>query len=251
MPGIRLPSLAPVDYLPHSMPALILWLVKMGQLIGWGGAYVLILRQARKDRYMAIPVVAVCFNFAWEFVFSFVIYQPLTQRSVSYVWVLLDAFIVWQGFKIGRKDFPTLPSRFYTLCISSLLVFATLFTIAASYEFKDQDGGYVAFSVNVLMSYLFINMLWKRKSSIGQSMYIAVGKWIGTMSAAVEFAIWYPGRWLLSLFYCTVFVLDVTYIVLLYRQIRLEGESPWRWNRRPGREPELVAGGLVPAQAGS
>jgi hypothetical protein len=43
----------------------------------------------------------------------------------------------------------------------------------------------------------------------------------------------FPDRYLLMLLAATVFAVDVAYIVLVHRQIRAEGQSPWAFTRPP------------------
>lgn len=237
--NLQLPHFAPVDYPAHNITTFMLYLVAFGQFIGWGGTYMLAIKYIRKDGYLSIPAVAVCFNLAWEFSWSFIFYPKYHSAPIFVAWFLLDLYIGYSVFTIGWKDFPTLSRKVFRFCMAATMVFAVAFCIVGTYEFKDYEGEYLAYGLNLAMSYLFINMLWKRKSSIGQSMYIAVLKCFGTIAANVMSAIWFPDRGLLWLFYFAIFALDVTYIVMLYRQIKSEGGAPWDWNRPPvAAQPE-------------
>lgn len=78
---------------------------------------------------------------------------------------------------------------------------------------------YAAFIQNLMMSVLFIDMLVKRKATEGQSMVIAVAKWIGTLAPTILFYLMYHDVFILYLgASCAVF--DVIYIVLLYNAIK-------------------------------
>ena len=48
-------------------------------------------------------------------------------------------------------------------------------------------AGYSAFLQNLLMSVLFIDMLIKRGNREGQSLTIAVNKWLGTLAPTILF----------------------------------------------------------------
>jgi hypothetical protein len=75
---------------------------------------------------------------------------------------------------------------------------------------------------------LFIVMLRTRQSTAGQTMYIAVLKTIIDSAGAVALVAWYPNRWLLHQMIAAELVLDLIYIVLLYRQFEAEGINPWQ-----------------------
>ena len=74
------------------------------------------------------------------------------------------------------------------------------------------------------MSVLFIDMLVKRGSSEGQSLYIAVNKWIGTLAPTILFGIvgdgGFPkGSFLILVLgiFCSIF--DLIYIRMLFRMM--------------------------------
>jgi len=48
-------------------------------------------------------------------------------------------------------------------------------------------GAYAAFLQNLLMSVLFIGMLVRRGSTEGQSLTIAISKWLGTLAPTIAF----------------------------------------------------------------
>ena len=56
----------------------------------WALAYVLIIRRGFLDATYGMPLVALCANVSWEFIFSFVHPHGPVQRPVNIVWFLLD-----------------------------------------------------------------------------------------------------------------------------------------------------------------
>ena len=83
-------------------------------------------------------------------------------------------------------------------------------------------AGYSAFLQNLLMSVLFIAMLIKRGNTEGQSVNIAVNKWVGTLAPTVLFGIvgdgGFPkGSWLILVLgiFCSIF--DLIYLCMLTR----------------------------------
>ena len=76
---------------------------------------------------------------------------------------------------------------------------------------------YSAFLQNVVMSILFIQLFVKRNGDFGQSLLLAVAKWIGTLAPTILMGvITYNPIVLVCGIFCTVF--DVIYIVLLFNE---------------------------------
>ena len=82
-------------------------------------------------------------------------------------------------------------------------------------------AGYSAFLQNLLMSVLFIDMLIKRGNSEGQSLTIAVSKWLGTLAPTILFGFIGSGSFpkgsfliLTSGVFCSIF--DLIYIRMLF-----------------------------------
>jgi hypothetical protein len=73
---------------------------------------------------------------------------------------------------------------------------------------------YSAFQQNLLMSILFISMFVARRGSEGQSLLLAVAKWIGTLAPTILFGVLEDSFFILTLgVFCSVF--DLLYIGLL------------------------------------
>lgn len=53
--------------------------------IFWTITYLLILQRSIQDRIIGMPMVALCMNIAWEFIFSFVYPSDKPQLYVNYV----------------------------------------------------------------------------------------------------------------------------------------------------------------------
>ena len=73
---------------------------------------------------------------------------------------------------------------------------------------------YSAFLQNLLMSGLFIAMLVARRGTRGQSMLIAVAKWIGTLAPTIAIGVYEHSPFILGIgILCSIF--DLVYIGLL------------------------------------
>lgn len=203
-------------------------ILKVGSGIFWSLTYLLILRRGFLDKSYGMPVVALCANLSWEFIFSFVHPHSKPQLYIDYAWLALDAGILVQYLTYGRKEFPKhLPgSLFYPIFLLTLLL-SFLFILLLSRELNDLNGVYAAFSQNLLMSILFVQLLLKRNSHEGQSIYIALCKMVGTVFPSILLYLYFPHSYFLNLLYVSIFIFDMAYLLLLYFKIRAAGLSPW------------------------
>jgi hypothetical protein len=102
-----------------------------------------------------------------------------------------------------------------------VLIVAFAFEFAFTREFRvSVAAGYSAFLQNLLMSVLFISMLVRRGNREGQSLTIAVSKWLGTLSPTILFGIvgdgGFPnGSFLILVLGLLCSVFDLVYIGML------------------------------------
>jgi hypothetical protein len=199
-------------------PALVTTLTLVSGL-SWTIVYIDIIHRGLRDNTCGMPFFALAFNITWEFTYAFLIYQgsPL-QRGVNIAWFLLDIAILYTYFRYGRQEFPPAYDRFFVAWSVTALAVAFAAVYFAGREFSDVRGGtYTAFAQNLMMSVLFIGMLVRRNSVRGQSMIIAVFKWLGTLAPTILVWLATGSHLLLTLgIGCSLY--DVLYIVLLYRK---------------------------------
>ncbi|AHN21349.1 hypothetical protein [Lysinibacillus varians] len=165
-----------------------LLICQIGMGLFWIVTYIFIIKRGFHDEQYGMPMVAICANISWEFIFTFIYPHNDFQRIITFSWFVLDLVIMWQYLIYGRKEFKNTMSTtlFYT---SFLFTLATSFLVilALSHELHDMQRIYAAFIQNLMMSGLFIGLFFARGSLAGQSMSIAVCKMIGTLFAAVAF----------------------------------------------------------------
>lgn len=229
--------------------------ILVGTLCGifWTLAYIGIIWRGFKDRSFGVPIAALCANITWEAIFS-VIDQPFGDffRVVSLVWFGFDLIIVGQCFIYGVNDFNSEFMKKYLRLILLLALFvAFVINYRFVYEFHDLEGDYTGFGINCMMSMLFIGLLVRRDDIIGQSIYIAIFKWLGTLTAFLSTCLeilsfdiatsfdfprifteiithqTYPLTPLIKFLYLIVYCCDVTYITLLYRKCVENKVNPW------------------------
>ena len=200
----------------------------------WTIVYIDGIRVGFRDKSYAIPFYALALNFAWELLYTyhgFRINGVDAQNIFNAAWLTFDIGILYTYFKFGRRYFG---GRFFhppaeaggsdfAFIGWSVLGLVTAFAVqyAVIREFGVAKGAaYSAFPQNLIMSVLFIAMLARRGSREGQSLLIAVSKWIGTLAPTILFGVigqgGFPNGSFLILtvgLFCSVF--DVIYIWLV------------------------------------
>jgi len=226
----------------------------------WTIVYIDGIRLGFKDKSYAIPFYALALNFAWELLYTyhgFRINGVDVQNVFSAAWLTFDVGILYTYFKFGRKYFYYPPADAggtderhppAMLRLSpqasprggggtadaahntssafigwSVLGLITAFAIEYAFirEFGVAKGAaYSAFPQNLLMSVLFISMLARRGSREGQSLTIAVSKWLGTLAPTIVYGVLgasgFPrGSFLILMLGILCSVFDLIYIRML------------------------------------
>ncbi len=183
--------------------------------ICWTITYILIIIRSFKDKTYGMPFWALSFNISWEVIFSLVLLNPTIplQTLINRIWMLFDIAIVITYFLYGQKEWPAKVNKKWFYPYSLLvLITAYLFVYLISADLNQSKGTYAAFMQNMMMSWLFIDMLNKRKSKAGQSVWIALFKMIGTIAVTII----YGATDRLVLFLGSgCFVADLIYLIML------------------------------------
>jgi hypothetical protein len=157
--------------------------------LAWTIVYIEAIRLGFKYKTYAMPVAALGLNIAWETIYGI---HGLTgavsaQSIINLLWAAADVVIVVTFFRFGRAELPKFVTR--PLFIAwGVIVFGTSYALQALFigQFGWTDGArYSAFLQNLLMSGLFIAMLVSRRGARGQSLVIAVAKWLGTLAPTI------------------------------------------------------------------
>jgi hypothetical protein len=197
--------------------------------ISWTIVYLAIIYRGFKDKACGMPFFALALNLTWEFIYSFLLGGELSlQLVINIIWFFFDVVILYTYFRYGRKEFPNTvdPKWFVPWSVWVLAVgFVTQYFTAL--EFPGLPGAmYSAFVINLVMSVLFITMLVRRDSVEGQSMGIAVFKWLGTAAPTLLFYL-VSGSNLILVLGIVIFVFDVIYIGMLHQKFRDLGLNPF------------------------
>lgn len=194
--------------------------------LGWIIVYEECIRLGFKQKTYAMPFFALGLNFAWELIYTLadifleahgpLVGMNLIQAIANAAWVCMDVLILTTYFLYGRKEWPkTVDQKWFwpwsilglACCFALQLVFIKEFSFVMAAQ-------YSAFLQNLLMSVLFIALYAKRGSMEGQSLLLAVAKWIGTLAPTILMGIiTYNAVVLACGIFCTIF--DLIYIFLL------------------------------------
>ena len=189
--------------------------IMVGSGVLWTLTYLLIIRQGFVHHTYGMPLAALCANISWEFIFAFVYPHELPQRAVNIVWLSFDVVILIQLLLYGPREFATLPRRLFYAAFALALATAFGAVLTMTLQFDDSDGAYSAFGQNLMMSILFLTMLYSRGTMRGQSVWIAVLKMGGTALASFSFYFFnpdYDGSILLPFLYVAILIFDGIYV---------------------------------------
>lgn len=188
--------------------------------VAWTVVYVEAIRVGLRDRTYAMPVAALALNFAWEVIYAAGGFTSgvSAQGIVNVVWAVADIAIIWTYLRFGRAELPEFVTRPLFAAWSALVFgagFAVQWLLLAHFGTHDASR-YSAFLQNLLMSGLFIALYADRRGPRGQSLVIAVAKWLGTLAPTLLFGVVEDSPFVLGLgIMCSVF--DLAYIGLLLR----------------------------------
>lgn len=187
----------------------------------WVFTYIIVIRSIVKKQFVEIPVVAVCANFAWEFLWSFVFTTDMGKLYVwGYrIWFALDCFIVVGLFLYGSKQvaLPAIKKHFQLItaaCIAAWGVMLYYYILLYDMPFTHMgaNSGYV---LNVMMSALFITLYLRMQNQ--KDLFSTLSAWfkgLGTILITIFCFLHFTDGFLLSM--CVVTgILDILYIGML------------------------------------
>lgn len=186
--------------------------------VAWTVVYIDAIRVGFRDKSYAIPAAALALNIAWEAINAVHSLSSgiSVQGVINLAWALADVVIVYTFLKFGRRELPGFVTRRLFIgwaVLLGLASFAVQGLFIAEFDW-DPAARYSAFLQNLLMSGLFIAMFAVRRGLRGQTVLIAVAKWIGTLAPTITFGVLENSPFILGIgALCSVF--DLTYIGLL------------------------------------
>ena len=192
--------------------------------LSWTIVYLLVIYRSFKDKQCGMPSVAMAFNLSWEFLYSFMFYdaQSNLQLWINRVWFVFDVLIFVAFLLYGAKQWNKLYQKFFFPYAVSIVLAAFSLLYFLQLDFGDSAITYSAFTMNVLMSWMFITMFLKQQDLKGQAFGIAVFKMLGTAAATIILFQRYSQ--FLQMMGVLCFILDMIYLILMadrYKKLNL------------------------------
>lgn len=222
------------------------------EAVFWLGAYIMIARRGFIDKIYGMPIVAMCANISWEFLFGAGFFSacpeawaacpPALVQTGTFGAALLDVIIVYTILKYGREQFtlPVMRQYFPYIVLGGIFIAFTVLhpTIASFYTVENgvytpisvQGGGYTGYGMALMMGVLFIAMFYARGNMAGQSFYIALFMAMGNVFAYLFNYFVFAGNVPIVItvlaFWTAVF--NFTYVYLTYTKCQEMGINPWQ-----------------------
>jgi hypothetical protein len=192
----------------------------------WVLAYLFILKRCFADRTYGLPLVAICLNFGWELLASFVLPNPVALwHFFDRAWLVIDVLLVYQLFRWGQKE-QTIPElrRFFPWVVVATFGLGVWGQYAYVASYTDRLGLVGAFGVNLVMSIMFVFFYFARRDDgRGLSKPGAVFKMLGTLGTSIEchYVVGLIDVEMASLAFLTflcvsIFLFDCLYIALVF-----------------------------------
>jgi hypothetical protein len=187
----------------------------------WVLAYLEIIYNVRRYKFVDMPMIAGTGNIVWEFLWSFVFIINLGPAAVwgVRIWFFLDVIINLSLLVYGSRQV-VIPEFKKNGTIIFLFLLFSWFGILYSFIYMKLDNGMgavTAMITNVVMSVLYIIMVFRKPDLWRISVRTAWYKFLGTGSiTAISFSlVSFRSNYFLICLGIIAFILDIYYIYLL------------------------------------
>ncbi|MEN2284347.1 hypothetical protein AAGF08_19540 [Algoriphagus sp. SE2] len=188
----------------------------------WVVAYVILVIEIRKKKFVEMPAYVAGANLGWEFVWSW-IYHPNTGLlfALSYqAAFLLDCFIFYSVLRYGTKQpmNPETKKHFALFCVINFgfwIIFSYLFRNEGFDTLIGANSGYI---INVILSLQCVFLLMQTKDTGQFSMVLAWSRMLGTGLISVSMFFFYPENHFVQFLGISCFILDNTFIYILWKR---------------------------------
>jgi hypothetical protein len=193
----------------------------------WVIAYLAVIFKIRTKQFIEIPIIAVCANFTWEIIWSFIFN---TDMGLIYVWgyrlwFFLDCYIVYGLFKYGMKqvDIEPIKQHYGKILVGIMIgLFIIQYYFIALYDVPTtRMGALSGYAINIIMSACYITLILRMKSVEGFSYLAGWCKGLGTFLIAIFCFMHFTDLFLLNLCVMTA-ILDGIYVAILTKRLRAE-----------------------------
>lgn len=187
----------------------------------WVLAYLEIIYNVKKYKFVDMPIIAGTGNIVWEFLWAFVFIINLGPAAVWGVrlWFFLDVIINISLLVYGKKQMviPEFKKNSTVIFVFLILSWSGLLFTFIYMKLDNGMGAVTAMITNVVMSVLYIVMVFRKPDIWRISVRTAWYKFLGTGSiTAISFhLVTFRSNYFLLCLGVIAFVLDIYYIFLL------------------------------------
>jgi hypothetical protein len=188
----------------------------------WVVAYIILVREIIKKKFVEMPFYIAGANIGWEFVYSF-IYHPTTGLLYSLMVIgafFLDCYIFYSILRYGSKQpmSPEVKKYFTPFAIINFIfwIFFCYYFIGQGYD--NGIGANSGYIINVILSLQCLAMLFQVKDTSDFSVIFAWCKMLGTALIGVSAFIFWPDNHLVTLMAIACFIIDSTFIAVLVKR---------------------------------
>src|SRR5262249_17979645 len=107
----------------------------------WMLAYIFAIRAGFHDHSYGVPMLAVCLNFSWEFVFSIIIRPESKLRlTLTLLWLAIDTVILYQLVRWGKAEQISQLQPYFLLIVLGTILLCVIGHITFYRTYEDPGG---------------------------------------------------------------------------------------------------------------
>jgi len=188
--------------------------------VAWALAYMGVLREIVRQKFVEIPATAVAANIAWEFTWG-IVYRTDLGAIFAWgyrLWFLLDVFIVWGLLRYGVRHLatPKLREYFRLSVVLAILAFSGTLYLLVRQGYDTSTGLVSGYMATLMMSALYIPQFFRERDRMPYSPFVAWCKLLGNGLVIGFCVLVYPDNRFLQTLCAVTLVLDVYYVRLFH-----------------------------------
>jgi hypothetical protein len=191
----------------------------------WLLTYIIYIKNIFVHKFVEIPLIVVCLNIAWEFIWSFVFGSSVGDYlgkaiQIGYsLWFFFDCVIFYGILRYGYKQFQT---EFFIENAKAIAIMTAIFGLIFFYTFNlagyDTEIGTIsAYLDNIMISSLYIFLFINHKEKALFSYQVAWYKMLGTGLISVALVWHWNDNYFLMFITTVVLLLDIYYIYIVHK----------------------------------
>lgn len=189
----------------------------------WVVAYIVIIRDFRRYKFVGMPAFAGAANIGWEFVWTFVFAtnMGLIAKYAYHAWFIIDIYIFWAIVQYGNKQgwAPSIKRVYKPMIILAAIASGWLFYIYRASGHQDYEiGAITAYLDNFFMSVFFLFLLSRMTDVRGLALSVGWMKMIGTGTNTVFMLSRFPTDHFLHSLGIGLFICDAIYVIWLKKK---------------------------------